>query len=120
MTTAVIVEDDVLASMALAQLLEAEGFEVRCFDRTDDAYAGCMERPPDILITDWCVPGSISSETLVRELKESQPSLRVICVSGYESRELQAMVDSSMHVECVSKPIHFDQFISDIRGASVA
>jgi DNA-binding NtrC family response regulator len=118
-TTAVIVEDDVLASMALAQLLEAEGFEVRCFERTDDAYASCIERLPDILITDWCVPGAISSETLVTELRKLDPSLRVICVSGYESRELQAMVESSIHVECVPKPIHFERFMSDIRGANV-
>jgi DNA-binding NtrC family response regulator len=118
-TTAVIVEDDVLASMALAQLLEEEGFEVRCFERTDEAYASCVDRMPDILITDWCVPGSLSSEALVTELRRLQPSLKVVCISGYESRELQAMVSIHSDVECISKPIQFERFLSDIRGTGV-
>ena len=115
MTKAVILEDDLLASMALAQLLESEGFSVRTFASTDEAYASCAAEPPDILITDWCVPGTRSSADLVTCLQVLHPAMRVVVVSGYESSELRALVDSHSHVECLSKPIHFDRFLSDIK-----
>jgi DNA-binding response OmpR family regulator len=112
---AVILEDDVLASMALAELLQGEGFEVRQFASTDEARAGCIGDLPDILIADWCVPGTLSSADLVAFLQGLRPDLRVIFVSGYESSELKALVDSHSRVECMSKPLHFERFLHDIK-----
>jgi DNA-binding NtrC family response regulator len=112
---AVILEDDLLASMALAELLEGEGFEVRQFASTDEARASCISDPPDILIADWCVPGTLSSGDLVTCLQGLQPNLRVIFVSGYETSELRALVASHSRVELISKPIHFERFIHDIK-----
>jgi DNA-binding response OmpR family regulator len=114
-TKAVILEDDVLASMALADLLKSEGFEVRQFSCTDEARASCIEDLPDILIADWCVPGTLSSADLVILLQGLRPDLRVIFVSGYDSSELRALVDAHSQVECMSKPIHFERFIHDIK-----
>jgi DNA-binding response OmpR family regulator len=115
-TKAVILEDDLLASMALSQLLQEEGFEVRTFARTDDAHASCIADIPDILIADWCVPGSFSSAELVESLQRLKPNLRVMFVSGYESNELRALVESHSRVECLSKPIHFERFLSDLKS----
>ena len=116
MSKAVILEDDVLASMALAELLEGEGFEVRLFSSTDDAQASCIKDFPDILIADWCVPGSISSADLVTCLQRLHPDLRVIFISGYDVKELKAFVGGHGNVECLSKPIHFERFVRDIRA----
>ncbi len=114
MSAAVIIEDDVLAAMALAQLLEGEGFQVRSFTTTDEAFESCISNPPDVLIADWCVPGAISTAELVANLRERAPRVRVIFVSGYETSELQAMVTAEGDVEYLSKPIHFDRFINDV------
>ncbi len=114
MTTAVIVEDDALASMALVQLLEGEGFSVRSFACTDEAYARCVDAPPDVLIADWCVPGEISSADLALELRKVKGEMKVIFISGYESTELRGMARNLSGAECISKPIQFDRFLSDI------
>jgi len=116
-TTAVIVEDDVLASMALAQLLESEGYTVRSFACTDEAYAKCVNEVPDVLIADWCVPGEMSTADLALEFRKVRADMKVIFISGYESSELRGMVQTLRGAECVSKPIQFDRFLSDIRGA---
>jgi DNA-binding NtrC family response regulator len=102
----------------LAQLLEGEGYAVRSFANTDEALVGGMADPPDILIADWCVPGALSSVDLMESLRRMNPKLKVVFISGYESRELRDLVDSHSGVECFSKPIHFDRFLRDIKTHS--
>ncbi len=116
MTAVVILEDDLLASTALSQLLEGEGLEVRTFASTDSAYAECMSRPPDVLIADWCVPGDISTQRLVEFLHERNPSLRVIFTSGFEPDEIRGLTRGEKWMSYLSKPIPFDRLVEDIRG----
>lgn len=116
MATAVIIEDDVLASMALTQLLESEGYSVRTFTCADEAYSGCIDEAPDVLIADWCVPGQISTGDLALALRRVRPDMKVVFISGYESGELRQLAQHVRGVECISKPIQFDRFLSDIRG----
>jgi two-component system cell cycle response regulator CpdR len=117
-TTAVIVEDDVLASMALVQLLEGEGYSVRSFACTDEAYARCINEVPDVLIADWCVPGGMSTADLALALRQARADMKIIFISGYESNELRGMAQSLRGAECISKPIQFERFLSDIRSES--
>lgn len=116
MTAVVIVEDDVLASTALCQLLEDEGLDVRTYASTDSAYAECTVRPPDIVIADWCVPGDLSTHKLVESLHELNPALRVIFTSGYDPEELRGMVRNEHWMSYLSKPISFDRLVEDIKG----
>lgn len=116
MTAVVIIEDDVLASMALRQLLEDEGLDVRAYVSTDSAYAECVIRPPDIVIADWCVPGDLLTHELVQLLHEINPALRVVFTSGYDPEELQGMIRKERWMSYVSKPLSFDRLVEDIKG----
>lgn len=116
MTAVVIIEDDVLASTALRQLLEDEGLDVRTYASTDSAYAECTVRPPDIVIADWCVPGGLSTHQLVESLHEMNPTLRVIFTSGYDPEELQRKFRSERWMSYLSKPVSFDRLVEDIKG----
>lgn len=115
MVTVVIVEDDILASMALRQLLEGEGLDVKTFSSTDSAYAECSVSLPDVLIADWCVPGDITTHQLVEHLHRLNPALRVIFTSGYEPDELRGLTADQKWMSYVSKPIPFDRIVENIR-----
>lgn len=115
MLSIVIVEDDLLASMALGQLLSNEGFDVRSYASTDSAYAACCVRPPDILIADWSVPGDLSSLQLVEELHRLNPALRVIFTSGYERAEILGKTSDEDWMSYISKPVSFERIIDEIR-----
>lgn len=117
MTTAVIVEDDILASMALSELLEGEGFSVRAFSSADEAYSSCLESPPQLLIVDWCIPGKMSSRELAEDLKRRHKEARIIFITGYSAQELPEDLGES---EYFSKPLNFDCFLSDIRAGKSA
>ncbi len=115
MITVVIVEDDLLASMALCQLLEGEGLCVKTFASTDSAYAECSVNPPDVLIADWSVPGDMTTPQLVEHLHRLNPALRVIFASGYESDELRGLTAGQRWMSYVSKPLPFDRIVENIR-----
>ncbi len=116
MTNAVIVEDDPLACMTLGHLLESEGFTVRCFHNTDEARQSCLQLPPDILITDWCVPGSVSPRELVRDVQHLSGHTRVVFMSGYAPEDLDVDFAQLPGVEYFSKPLNFDRFVIDLKS----
>jgi len=113
--TVAVVEDDLLASMALRELLEDEGIKVRTFASTDSAYAECCLNPCDVLIADWCVPGDLTVAQLVDHLHIFNPALRVIFTSGYAPEELHGLTKGQRWMSYMSKPIPFDRIVDSIR-----
>lgn len=115
MQTAVIIEDDRLAANALAELLDADGFVTKVFHSTDEAFQYCLESPPDVLVLDWCVPGELSTSDLARHVQRASPATRCVCISGYDADALRALWSDDLAIEFISKPIHYDRFLSDLR-----
>ena len=63
-----IVEDEEPLSLLLRYNLEAEGFDVDTVARGDEADTLLKERPPDLVVLDWMLPG-ISGIELCRRLR---------------------------------------------------
>lgn len=116
MTRVAILEDDLLASIALRDLLEAEGIAVQSYASTDAAFTECCVMPPDVLIADWCVPGDLSVQQLVECLRAINPALQVILTSGYEAEELRELTSDHRWISYLAKPIPFDLLVEDIKG----
>jgi DNA-binding response OmpR family regulator len=116
MRTAVILEDDQLMATMLADLLEAEGFVCTLFHTTDEAWNHCQSQVPDLLVFDWCVPGSRTCLELLENIRRSGTDTRYICVSGCDELDIQHLSDNDFSVEFMPKPLHFEQFVSDVRG----
>lgn len=110
-----ILEDDVLISEVLGELLANSGIEVRTYTSTDSAFAECSGRPPDILIADWCVPGDISTARLVAYLRELNPQMRVVFTSGQKTDELANLVATNPLASFIPKPISFEALVEVIK-----
>ena len=63
-----IVEDEEALTLLLRYNLEAEGYAVETVPRGDEAELSLKERPPDLLILDWMLPG-LSGIELCRRLR---------------------------------------------------
>jgi two-component system C4-dicarboxylate transport response regulator DctD len=113
--TAVIVEDDVLTRVTLSELLEAEGFSVRAFGDTDEALRACAASPPAVLITDLCVPGSLTTRDLVRYVRDASAETKIIFITGYTSEDIDEGSSDLVDVERYAKPLDFDALISSLR-----
>ncbi|MGI4748610.1 MAG: response regulator [Janthinobacterium lividum] len=78
-----IVEDEFLIRMTLAEVLTDDGFEVLEAGDADEALA-TLEREPElaIMLTDIQLPGSLDGRALAVKARQTRPDLPVIFMSG--------------------------------------
>jgi CheY-like chemotaxis protein len=79
-----IVEDEVLIRMLLADALRQAGCEVIEAANAEEAFAVLHTSPdPDVLITDVRMPGPVDGFELAAFVRRTKPALKVIITSGY-------------------------------------
>jgi DNA-binding NarL/FixJ family response regulator len=85
----VIVEDDILFTENLMQILKKEPqISVEgIFTNAEDALNNIMEYSPDILLADLGLPG-MSGVELIGRIKEIKPDLEVMVITVFEDREM--------------------------------
>lgn len=110
-----ILEDNLLVSEALSELLKSSGLDVKTFGSTDSAFTDCSVSPPDVLIADWCVPGDLSTERLVTHLHGINPNMRVVFMSGVKTQELSQFLTSNKWASFVAKPTPYDSILETIK-----
>ena len=78
-----IVEDEFLIRLTLAEVLADEGYEVLEAE-SGDAAIGLLEDSPDIavLLTDIQLPGALDGRALAERARRSRPDLPVIFMTG--------------------------------------
>ena len=84
-----VIDDEEDVREMLEFILSAEGFEVATVDGGLAAVELARARPFDLAITDMRMPGMNGIETLVA-LKQRDPSLEVLVVTGYASEQTAA------------------------------
>jgi two-component system, cell cycle sensor histidine kinase and response regulator CckA len=110
---ALVVEDQPAILRTMARALTTAGLSVLEAANAEDAIAMLEEKGklPDLLITDMVLPG-MSGQRLVERLRERQPGLKVVYVSGYAGDELQQNVQTDAITGFVSKPFTGRQLVS--------
>ena len=92
-TTVLVVEDEILVRLSLAETLRDEGFSVVEAANGDEAVAVLASSAPvDIVLTDVNMPGSLDGMALGRYVRSARPGLKVIVVSGRVGHALAAEV----------------------------
>lgn len=98
-TRVLLVEDEFLIRMILAEALADEGFEVVEAASGDEAARLAQDTGFDLLLTDIQMPGRLDGVALARHLLHDRPDLPVVYVTGrpesldrIERRECDAYV----------------------------
>lgn len=97
-----VVEDEVLAALMLADDLQQRGFDVRVAHDGREAADLCHATIFDAIVTDIRMPRMDGIE-LLRELDQLQPETPVIVVSGHLPPDQVALLPESV-VEVLRKP----------------
>ena len=109
-------DDDRTFSLATADLLREQGFEVESVGDSEAALKRTAEQQFDLLITDLEMPGNADLQ-LVREIGERGNGLPVILLTGYASvRSAIACVELPV-AAYLTKPIEFPLLLEKARGA---
>lgn len=110
-----LVEDEEPVANLLIRSLEGSGFEVLYARDGETALTIATERGvrPDILITDFGLPG-ISGVEVARELSSRWPELRVLLTSGYGFKAMLEATTLSPGYEFMPKPFTPRAFVQRV------
>ncbi len=116
-----LVEDDVDSGLAVRELLEEAGFDVRLADGVEAARRAFREQPAEILVTDVGLPDGSGLE-LFAGLKAAHPNLRGVVLSGYGMESDLERSRKLGFAEHLVKPLNLDRLVSvlDRLGSTAA
>ena len=108
-----IVDDDQLILTSIGVILELEGYCVDMAENGLDAVEKCKTRFYDLAIVDWRLP-DIEGTALILQLKEINPRMSIIMLTGYPSKENCALAFSNGADEFLLKPIDVEFLLNKI------
>jgi two-component system, cell cycle sensor histidine kinase and response regulator CckA len=116
-----LVEDDIRVRDCLAEQLSALGFEVISAETSSEALQVAVQhdRKVSLLVTDVVMP-HLSGPELARRLRERQPSVKVLYITGYASENLLPKISSGPDSEILMKPftsLELSSKIDQLMGA---
>lgn len=112
-----LVDDEPLIRMLASEQLEDLGYHV--VEAEDGASALKLfqtQGPFDLLITDVGLPGGMNGRQLAEAIREIQPGLEVLFVTGYAENAVlnHGHLDAGMHV--MTKPFQLDSFSRRVKA----
>ena len=114
-TQVLIVDDEVAVSNALRRLLRRHGFRVETVLDAPQALAKLAAFVPDIVLSDFRLPG-MNGYQLLAEVKRRVPHALRIIISGYANMEAEiSHPDGGEPTAFISKPWDDDQLPQTLR-----
>ena len=93
--TVLVVEDECLIRMLVADELRAMGLTVIEAATADEAFPILLsDAPVDVLFTDVRMPGSMDGVELARRARTARPAIKVIIASGHGPNVPKGAVDA--------------------------
>jgi PAS domain S-box-containing protein len=111
-----LVEDDHSVRTLVERMLEAQGYAVTAFAAPAAALARAATHEFDLLLTDVVMPGMTGRE-LVDGIRECQPHIRVLYVSGYAEDVVLARGVSNDESGFLQKPFTLSELSAKLRLA---
>jgi CheY-like chemotaxis protein len=114
--TVLVVEDEPSVRRTAVIALRKNGYDVLEAGSGPEALAvwSARSREISIVVTDVIMPGGMSGVELARRLKRENPSLKIICVSGYPREHVERDGLTNGDFEFLPKPYDAGQLLSVI------
>ncbi|MCI0443507.1 sigma-54 dependent transcriptional regulator [bacterium] len=111
-----IVEDDRTIREAIEVILNKDGHIARTFRSAEEALQG-VEADPDLLITDYKLPG-INGIELIKELKARSPNMESIVITAFGSIDLAVDAIKQGASDFLTKPFSPDELMLKVQQLS--
>ncbi|MCL5004865.1 MAG: response regulator [Patescibacteria group bacterium] len=113
MLNILVVDDNSSMRTLLQDILHLFGFEVRLAENGCEALKKISEKIPDVVITDWQMPG-MSGIELIKKIKSSYPDsdIGIILMSSEDIKKeaIEAGADDFIH-----KPFHPHHLLTKLK-----
>ena len=113
-TIVLVVEDETLVRVAIADHLEDAGFTVLEAENAEKAIA-ILVRNPDVklVFTDVDMPGGMDGLRLAAAIRDRWPPIKIVVTSGYR---LVPTDELPVEAEFFSKPYNPDKIVSSFQA----
>ncbi len=111
-----VIDDEPAIREGVRRILESASFEVETFASGHAALERIRHEPFDLVITDLKMPG-ISGMDVLKAIKEIQPDLPVIFITGYSSVDSPVEEMKLGAVNYIAKPFTPEEMLETIRLA---
>ncbi len=106
-----LVDDDVTLRERLARALRERGFDVRTAGSADEAMEQVRADSPEMAVLDLRMPGR-SGLDLLREMREHDPSTRILVLTGYGSIATAVEATKLGAEGYLPKPVDADELLA--------
>ncbi|MDD2540295.1 MAG: sigma-54 dependent transcriptional regulator [Desulfuromonadaceae bacterium] len=111
-----VIDDEPAIREGVRRILESESFQVETFASGYAALERIKQQTFDLVITDLKMPG-ISGMDVLKAIKEIQPDLPVIFITGYSSVDSAVEVMKLGAVDYIAKPFTPEEMLSTVKIA---
>ena len=111
-----VVDDEKSILESLRDILEDEGYQVRCVETGEEALRILEEALPDLVLLDIWLPGVDGLEVLSR-IRKSHSHLPVIIISGHGTIELAVKAVKLGAFDFLEKPLSYDRVVVSVENA---
>jgi len=113
-----VVDDEIDIRELVAGILSDEGYAVRTASNSEEALAGVRARKPSLLILDiWMQGGGMDGLELLDMVKELDPDLPVIMISGHGNIETAVSAIKRGAYDFLEKPFKSDRLLLIVQRA---
>jgi len=114
--TLLLVEDEDAVRAFSARALRNKGYNVLEANSGETALEilGKQEAPIDLLVTDVVMP-RLDGPSLVKEVRQSRPDLKVIFISGYAEDSFRKRLDEDTGIHFLPKPFSLKQLAGKVK-----
>lgn len=113
MAKILVIDDEEQIRKHFQTLLPHLGHTVSTAADGDEGVAAAKDEDIQLIITDLCMPGSLSETELVRELRRLRPETPIVVISGYPSGDALMACEEIGVMDFLTKPFELS-FISAI------
>lgn len=110
-----LVDDEVVAAMALERFLARKGFRVTTACDGREALAAHARDAADVVVTDMRMP-RLGGRELIQALRGPQPSLPVVVVTGFLSSDDEAATLNGPNTAVMTKPLDPEALLRTLKG----
>ncbi len=117
MGSILLVEDEDAVRVFAARALRNKGYhvvEAKCGEAALDLLRADHSPPVDLIVTDVVMP-EMDGPTMIRQVREMMPDVKVIFISGYAEERFRSTVGNDEKAEFLPKPFSLKQLAAKVK-----
>lgn len=119
MERVLLVDDEADALEVLEWVLLERGYEVRTSREPHDCIRVARAFKPTLLLTDYILCSDLNGLDIARELRQNDPTLRVVLMTGLTLEDIRSEIEALGNVDLVHKPFDCDTLVSQLESSTV-